>query len=272
MTCTIPGHAFDNETCIKWGKSTSCYFAVSNGVRQGGILSPRLFNIYVDDLSNVLLKCNYGCFIGNKCINHVFYADDLCLMAPSPSGLQKLIDICHSNRVEIDVLCNPKKSVCMVFKPKRYKLFCPSMKLHGNSLEYVSVFKYLGYHFSEDFKDDNDILRQIRNFYARSNTLLRDFAQCSISIKLKLFKAYCINFYCAYMWSDMKNHTLQKMRVAYNKAYRKILGFTTRESVRCKLTMNNIDTFDCLLRKTTYAFRQRLYKSTNEIVLTLVSC
>ena len=41
----------NQEMCIKWGQSTSCFFTVSNGVRQGGILSPRLFAVYVDDLS-----------------------------------------------------------------------------------------------------------------------------------------------------------------------------------------------------------------------------
>lgn len=258
--------------CIKWGESTSCYFGVKNGVRQGGILSPQLFNVYVDDLSNMLLNCSSGCFIGNKCINHVFYADDLCLMAPSPSGLQKLIDVCYNNSVEIDVLFNPKKSVCMVFKPKNYKLSCPRMKLNDNFLQYVSAFKYLGYHFNENFKDDDEILHQIRTFYARLNSLLRDFAHCSISIKLKLLKTYCINFYCSYIWSDMKSRTLQKMRVAYNNAHRKILGFTTRDSVRGVLTKNNIDTFDIYLRKTTFSFRERVCISTNEVVDSLIKC
>ena len=39
------------EMCIKWGQSTSSCFTVSNGVRQGGILSLHLFDVYVDDLS-----------------------------------------------------------------------------------------------------------------------------------------------------------------------------------------------------------------------------
>ena len=41
--------------CIKWGQSTSSFFTVSNGVRQGGILSPRLFAVYVDDLSKLYM-------------------------------------------------------------------------------------------------------------------------------------------------------------------------------------------------------------------------
>ena len=78
--------------CIKWGQSTSGIFTVSNGVRQGGILSPRLFAVYVDDLSKHLHDARSGCFIGHQCINHVMYADDICLLAPSALGLQKLFN------------------------------------------------------------------------------------------------------------------------------------------------------------------------------------
>ena len=39
---------------VRWGYSISNVFNVTNGVRQGGILSPKLFNIYIDGLSNIL--------------------------------------------------------------------------------------------------------------------------------------------------------------------------------------------------------------------------
>ena len=64
------------------------FFNVSNGVRQGGILFPYLFIVYIDDLSNMLNSAGIGCHIHNCCINHVFYADDICVIAPRPSGLQ----------------------------------------------------------------------------------------------------------------------------------------------------------------------------------------
>ena len=57
--------------CIKWGTMTSCFFSVSNGVRQGGILSPYLFAIYMDDLSVTLNNAKVGCHINNRCANHV---------------------------------------------------------------------------------------------------------------------------------------------------------------------------------------------------------
>ena len=41
----------------------------------------------MDFLSKLLTNSGIGCFIGNVCFNHVFYADDLCLMAPCPIHL-----------------------------------------------------------------------------------------------------------------------------------------------------------------------------------------
>ena len=71
--------------------TTSCISC--NGVRQGGILSTKLFSVYVGDLSDTLIKSKTGCHIDNLCMNQVMYADNIYLMARSPVSLQKLIDI-----------------------------------------------------------------------------------------------------------------------------------------------------------------------------------
>ena len=78
----------------------SSFFTISNGVRQGGILSPKLFSVYLDDLSKLLISSGIGCFIDNVCFNHVFYADDLCLMAPCAIALQELLHICHNYSIQ----------------------------------------------------------------------------------------------------------------------------------------------------------------------------
>jgi len=66
-----------------------------SGVRQGGILSPVLFSVYLNDLLIKLKQCNFGCSI--KCItfNVFMYADDLLLLAISMKDLQAMIDICE---------------------------------------------------------------------------------------------------------------------------------------------------------------------------------
>ena len=78
---------------VKWGGSISAPFGVSNGVRQGGILSPILFNLYMDDLSAQLRACSTGCMVGDTIVNHLMYADDLVVLSPSSVGLQQLLDI-----------------------------------------------------------------------------------------------------------------------------------------------------------------------------------
>ena len=70
-------------------------FQNSNGVKQGGILSPHLFNVYMDDLSVNLNKLQIGCLYGGTLINHLMYADDLCIFSPSVGGLRKLRLLCQ---------------------------------------------------------------------------------------------------------------------------------------------------------------------------------
>ena len=67
----------------------------------------------------------------------MFYAEDLCVIEPSSSGLQTLLNICSKHDFEIDILYNPIKSICMVVKPHGYQLKCPDVYLNKNKFEYV---------------------------------------------------------------------------------------------------------------------------------------
>ena len=53
----------------------SASFHVSNDVRQGGILSPYLFNLYINELCYKLGSCNAGCNFNGEIINNIAYAD-----------------------------------------------------------------------------------------------------------------------------------------------------------------------------------------------------
>ena len=72
-----------SRTSVRWGNSLSNSFCSSNGVRQGSLLSPVLFALYVDDLSKLLSEAKIGCCVGSLIVNHIFYADDIVLFSPS---------------------------------------------------------------------------------------------------------------------------------------------------------------------------------------------
>ena len=63
----------NQQMCVKWG-------------RQGGILSPYLFSVYMDGLSTVLNGCNVVCYVGYNCVNNIMYADDLIVFCLSSRG------------------------------------------------------------------------------------------------------------------------------------------------------------------------------------------
>ena len=56
---------------MKSGKSTSNYLSISYGVRQGVILFPKLFALYMNGLTNMLIDCKVGCYIDMQCSNQV---------------------------------------------------------------------------------------------------------------------------------------------------------------------------------------------------------
>ena len=91
--------------------------------------------------------------------------------------------MCYDFSQENDIIFNSLKSVYVVFRPKRCKLFCPPVYLHEEKLCRIHETKYLGYFLSEDQSDDAEISKQIRTLYIQSNKLLRMFSYCTVDVK-----------------------------------------------------------------------------------------
>jgi len=91
-------HWYKEQTMqIKWGKHFSEPSHVSHGVRQGGVLSPYLFAVYLDYLSNELNNIKAGCYIGEVLLNHLMFADDICVFCSSVCWLQRiLLGLCQA--------------------------------------------------------------------------------------------------------------------------------------------------------------------------------
>ena len=96
----------------------------------------------MNKLSRLLVMSNVGCYIDGQCMNHLMYADDICLLAPTAIAMQQLLDICNDYGVANDITFNPLKTVGLVFKPAM--LFCPRVHISSAQLDYVYDAKYLG--------------------------------------------------------------------------------------------------------------------------------
>ena len=103
------------------------------------------------------------------------YADDLCLMIPCAIALQQLGNICHRYSIIVDLHFIALKSFCFAFTPKLHKICLPCLHINNMYFEYVDSIKYLRFTFSRNHKDDDDMLKQLRTFYARSNRIIRIF-------------------------------------------------------------------------------------------------
>ena len=69
---------------------------------------------YADELSR-MLNMYAGCFVGAPLVNHLMYADDFVLLAPSAAGLSLLLSAGPYYGIEFDVTYNSAKSNVMVF-------------------------------------------------------------------------------------------------------------------------------------------------------------
>ena len=87
-------HMYTNQSCyVKWGNEHSDNFNVSNGEKQGGVISPLLFSCYIDKLFSQLEHSGLGCHVGTSYAGAFGYADDIALVAPSMQCLKKMIII-----------------------------------------------------------------------------------------------------------------------------------------------------------------------------------
>jgi len=81
-----------------------------------------------------------------------------------------------------------------------------------------------GHIINNRLTDAYDINREIRNMFTRTNVLLRRFSESSISVKITLFKSYCMSFYDSALWRTYLKVSFQKLRLCYNKCLKMFLG------------------------------------------------
>jgi hypothetical protein len=100
---------------VNWNGIISNEFKAQNGVKQGGVLSPLLFNVYIDELLCRLRKSGIGCHVGPFYSSAFGYADDICIIANSIKDLKSMIKICENYASDYNVQFNGSKSQLIKF-------------------------------------------------------------------------------------------------------------------------------------------------------------
>jgi len=112
---------------------------IAFGVRQGSVLSPFLYAIYLDDIPTTRSLTTRS-FI-------VLYADDILLIASSINELQRLFQNFEKELEWLNMRINVRKSCCLRIGP-RFNATCTSIiTSDGHNLPWVGEMRYLGVYF-----------------------------------------------------------------------------------------------------------------------------
>ncbi len=132
------------QSCVRHNGYYTSFFAPQIGTRQGCILSPTLFNLYLNDLPKTLSDSElplYPVQIWNIKVSLLMYADDMVLLSTSATGLQNALNVLSLYLDKWNLTVNTKKSNVMVFNSRSLK---ETFKYKSDVLDNVSEYTYLG--------------------------------------------------------------------------------------------------------------------------------
>ena len=190
---TLLDHWFSiSKTCVKWSGAISDFFSLSAGVRQGGVLSPYLFGLFIDSVVDTVRSTGVGCYMSCICMSIFLYADDILLIAPSVTALQTLLSACEEELISLDMQINTKKIGMYAFW-HTFNVQCENLQADNGSLFWSKTCRYLGVYFvsGRTFKCTFDHMKS--QYFKAFNSILSKVGRfASEEIVLSLLRAKCV--------------------------------------------------------------------------------
>ena len=256
---------YGNLRCrVKWDDSFSDYFSILAGVRQGGILSPDFYSIYVDDLLLRLQNAKKGCYFHNVFAAALFYADDMAILSPSIKGLEYLLHICEEYCAEWDICLNAKKSRILYFGKRTTISYV--LKLNGKAIDWASEWIYLGVTLKSAKSFDCSITDRVKKFYRCTNSIFRIEGMSNDMVMLRLVETHCVPLlsYAIEIVNVLNRDERRQLRVAYNSVFRKIFNYRWSQSVTALQGFLQRPTWEQLVEKRRSGFVNRLLSSNHD--------
>ena len=214
------------QCCVKVNEHFTDWFPVQKGVKQGCVMSPTLFSIYVTDLATEINNLQAGVDINDLNIGILLYADDIVLISDTENGLQSMLEKLNSWCQKWRLTVNEKKTKVMHFRSKTKTRSNFVFKCGENTIEYESSYKYLGFWFNE-FLDMSRSIREItKSASCALGAVYTKYVHAggmSYDVYTKLISSLVepVLFYGAGIWGTRYH---KEIDVVLNKACRYFLG------------------------------------------------
>ena len=247
------------STCVRWGDLYSNYIKLVCGVRQGGVLSPCLFAVYINEVINVINSSGCGCNFGILATNIFLYADDILLLAPSVSALQRLVLLVEAHLSKLDMILNPKKCFCLRIGPQSNR-DCISVKISsGEFLNWVNKLRYLGVVLVSSKTFKVSLGEAKKKFYRSVNSIFSKIGKnASENAILHLIYSKCVPVILYGLDAcDVSQTHLRLLRFITSRLCMKIFHTRCVDIVDYSLTMFGYVGMDILAKQRAASFRSK---------------
>jgi hypothetical protein len=212
-------------------------FALRQGVKQGAVLSPVLYAVFVDGVVAEMKRRGLGVEEGGVWVGVLLYADDMALMARSREELQQMMEVVVQYSQQWRFRLNAAKTKVMVVGEKKMDKEARAgqvWKLGGATVEEVKVFKYLGVELRADGRW-TDVAKRLGDKAAAVASLLLGVGgacdRMGMGLRRRLWQCMGVPGmqYGVEVW-DANQGEGEKLEKVQREAGRRVLGCSSRMS------------------------------------------